>query len=134
LIESFIDGEFFDLFWFEELQEKGNMSTSLNQLEEILSVTTSFNLQYLPSLVEYTTKLDTTNEMITFLDNVLHHLTQNTILFNNEIKFYTQELDNLKQQPQQLVLSDIEAFVNKLKLFLEKVANSVKIDQFNNKQ
>lgn len=134
MIESFIDGEFFDLFWFEELQEKGNMSTSLNQLEEILSVTTSFNLQYLPSLVEYTTKLDTTNEMITFLDNVLHHLTQNTILFNNEIKFYTQELDNLKQQPQQLVLSDIEAFVNKLKLFLEKVANSVKIDQFNNKQ
>lgn len=134
MIESFIDGEFFDLFWFEELQEKGNMSTSLNQLEEILSVTTSFNLQYLPSLVEHTTKLDTTNEMITFLDNVLHHLTQNTILFNNEIKFYTQELDNLKQQPQQLVLSDIEAFVNKLKLFLEKVANSVKIDQFNNKQ
>jgi hypothetical protein len=128
----------FGLVWFrfvlfEELQEEGNMDVSLNQLNEILSITTSFNLQYIPSLVEHTVKLETPKEMITFLETVLHHLSQNTILFNNEIKFYSQELDNLKLQSQQLVHSDIDAFVKKLKSFLERVANSVKINQFHNK-
>jgi pentatricopeptide repeat protein len=110
-----------------ELFELGSFGISLEQLQQVLSLATSFNLQYLPSLIEHTMSLKTTEEMIVFLDATLKHLQENTVLFNHDIMVHSEKLQNLKKYSRQLTHVDIKEFLHTVSPLLQNVAKSVKI-------